>query len=161
MIKRMERTMQDLLGASFSANDLVVVDHGNGFKSVEYRLSDEQLAQFRGAKAFEGLAAGHQITEPGSPTTLISTVFHSLCTATYNYWWVVLNTTANDMTKNTVVQVKGPGLNAKVTGDVTYVAASVATWFTTLEELGRVGRYLQKVKIAGSPVIKTKFWGAC
>lgn len=162
MAAELERLLGPLVGA-IEARDLVFSDQGNGFLSLSYPL-ERAGRSGRGRKAandtpFRTLACGHMAAEPTNPATLVTAVISDLETH-YSFWWALVNKTDVDETRETTVQVSGPGdFELEASEEVVYFANAVhLVWFNPETPFTETGLYTHRVAVKGGGRVYYRFW---
>lgn len=157
----MELLFMEMLGVSEVRP--VFRDHGNGLYSFSVPLDElesgnEFLAGAFTAKAVTNLHHGHMVSTPGSLSTLIHAASASL-NLKYNFWWAVVNTSADDVELKTKWSHKGPRADEKGSQNLVYDAGSIVAFFVPDLVHTQAGVFKSSVKISGASNSKTK--GGC
>lgn len=161
MAQQFERLFQPLIGA-IEARDLVLVDHGNGFQSLSYRLDRarrDNLNLRADDNLFRTLACGHMAAEPTNPATVVNAVIADLETE-YNLWFAVMNATDVDELRKTTVKIAGPEEFEieVIEEEAPYAAGSVQLiWFNPETPFGVSGVYTHKVTVKGGGKVSYRF----
>lgn len=162
MAEQFERLFQPMLGA-LEARAPTFTDRGNGFSSLSYELDragrDQLLARASGSPPFRVLACGHMAAEPSNPATLVTAVISDLETH-YSFWWALVNKTDVDETRETTVQVSGPGdFELEASEEVVYFANAVhLVWFNPETPFTETGLYTHRVAVKGGGRVYYRFW---
>ncbi len=102
------------------------------------------------------LATGQQLTPPSNPSVCIHASL-SNANATYNYWVIVINLGAQNVTSTTTVQLAGPGLKFNKSVRATYGANGIwAIWYNPGAGSGKSGLYTVTATVAGGGSATTK-----
>lgn len=157
------RELEGLLLELSGARDVKPVfrEHGGGLYSLSVRLPEDSPLRTHAAAArpLTTLAAGHQVSDPGDNQSVLINAVRSSVGFDYNFWWVALNTSEDDITRKTTNTIKGPGLSFTRNDTLTYDDLSTHLfWFPVEEVFENVGLFTHKVKITKAGAVKYKLF---
>ena len=135
-------------------------DQGDGVTSMEIPLRPETRNRFQaalGAKNFQVLVAGHSKAAPKTTAKLITQAVSAL-DRRYHFWWCAVNFNDEDLLRNTIYKLLGPGNVFNFAQELTYPGASVDCFFIKADDpLEVFGIYTWRVKADKGGTAKEKF----